>query len=160
MRIAPDIGTYQQPHNTAARSQHNSQLACSSAVRSATHHTNAPPADGSIFLITFALTSIYFSGIMVRLMLVAAPAFVLLGALGISGLLRPYVWEARFGDGEGAGEDRAPAVSARARKAAAAGGKGANAGGPLPNARGFAWAVMGVIALGMISYAAHCRWGL
>eukprot|EP00878_Enallax_costatus_P018254 GHUV01019210.1.p1 GENE.GHUV01019210.1~~GHUV01019210.1.p1 ORF type:complete len:466 (+),score=111.46 GHUV01019210.1:220-1617(+) len=52
--------------------------------------------DAQIFLLTFALAAIYFSGIMIRLMLVAAPAFVLLGSLAISHILDVYcadLWE-------------------------------------------------------------------
>lgn len=39
------------------------------------------------------------AGIMVRLMLVAAPAFVLLGAIGISNLLHAYASELRPASG-------------------------------------------------------------
>lgn len=51
--------------------------------------------DPGIFVLTFALTATYFSGIMVRLMLVAAPAFVLLAAMAVSTTLKTYsrdVW--------------------------------------------------------------------
>eukprot|EP01156_Anaeramoeba_ignava_P013896 Anaeramoba_ignava/a607742_220.p1 GENE.a607742_220~~a607742_220.p1 ORF type:complete len:487 (-),score=107.27 a607742_220:219-1679(-) len=43
--------------------------------------------DGKIFLILYALTSAYFSGVMVRLMLVLAPISCVLGAISVTELL-------------------------------------------------------------------------
>eukprot|EP00201_Polytomella_parva_P014572 CAMPEP_0175069374 /NCGR_PEP_ID=MMETSP0052_2-20121109/18162_1 /TAXON_ID=51329 ORGANISM="Polytomella parva, Strain SAG 63-3" /NCGR_SAMPLE_ID=MMETSP0052_2 /ASSEMBLY_ACC=CAM_ASM_000194 /LENGTH=505 /DNA_ID=CAMNT_0016336447 /DNA_START=973 /DNA_END=2490 /DNA_ORIENTATION=- len=47
-------------------------------------------SDISIFLITFGLSAAYFSGVMVRLMLVAAPAFVMLSAVSLSSIISSY----------------------------------------------------------------------
>ncbi|GMH40934.1 hypothetical protein BSKO_08838 [Bryopsis sp. KO-2023] len=44
----------------------------------------SPLTDASLFLLLYGLTSVYFSGVMVRLMLVLAPAACCLGALAIS----------------------------------------------------------------------------
>lgn len=43
--------------------------------------------DGSLFLIMYGITAVYFSGVMVRLMLVLAPATCCLAGVGISELL-------------------------------------------------------------------------
>lgn len=45
----------------------------------------------NLFLLLFSLTSLYFACSMVRLFVLFAPAFSLLAALGIVGLLRPFV---------------------------------------------------------------------
>ncbi|GAM28549.1 hypothetical protein SAMD00019534_117250 [Acytostelium subglobosum LB1] len=46
--------------------------------------------DANIFLILYGVTSIYFSGVMVRLMLVLAPVACVLGAIAISSTLQSY----------------------------------------------------------------------
>ncbi|MEM3153754.1 MAG: STT3 domain-containing protein, partial [Candidatus Bathyarchaeia archaeon] len=45
----------------------------------------------NVFLLVFGLTSLYFACSMVRLFVLMAPAFSLLAAIGISGLLKPFV---------------------------------------------------------------------
>ena len=40
-----------------------------------------------LFLIVYALTTIYLSGIMIHLIPIAAPAFVMLGAIAVSEVL-------------------------------------------------------------------------
>ncbi|MEM2387193.1 MAG: STT3 domain-containing protein, partial [Candidatus Bathyarchaeia archaeon] len=45
----------------------------------------------NLFLLVFGLTSLYFACSMVRLFVLMAPAFSLLAAVGISGLLRPFM---------------------------------------------------------------------
>jgi dolichyl-diphosphooligosaccharide---protein glycosyltransferase len=47
--------------------------------------------DASIFFILYGVLSVYFSGVMVRLMLILAPAAVLLSSIGISQLLKSYM---------------------------------------------------------------------
>ncbi len=42
------------------------------------------PNDARVFLLVYSLTSLYFAGVMVRLMLVLAPALVLLAAVAMS----------------------------------------------------------------------------
>ncbi|CAH8454710.1 unnamed protein product [Heterobilharzia americana] len=46
--------------------------------------------DASIFAIIYGVTSVYFSGVMVRLILVLAPIMCILGAIGISGILKTF----------------------------------------------------------------------
>lgn len=47
--------------------------------------------DGNIFLICYAITSVYFAGVMVRLMLVLAPIACVMAAIGISSTLETYM---------------------------------------------------------------------
>lgn len=44
----------------------------------------------NLFLLIFGLTSLYFACSMVRLLLLLAPAFSLLAAVGVTGILRPF----------------------------------------------------------------------
>eukprot|EP00898_Chlorokybus_atmophyticus_P001616 jgi/Chlat1/2455/Chrsp171S02342 len=46
-----------------------------------------PMTEGGLFLLLFATTALYFSGVMVRLMLVLAPAACILGGVGLSAAL-------------------------------------------------------------------------
>ncbi|CAH8491287.1 unnamed protein product [Schistosoma curassoni] len=46
--------------------------------------------DASIFAIIYGVTSVYFSGVMVRLILVLAPIMCILGAIGVSGILKSF----------------------------------------------------------------------
>lgn len=47
--------------------------------------------DANMFLIVYGVTSVYFSGVMVRLILVLAPIACILGAIGISTTLKTYM---------------------------------------------------------------------
>ena len=44
----------------------------------------------NIFLLVYGITALYFSSSMIRLMLIAAPAFSLLSAFGVTNLLKPF----------------------------------------------------------------------
>jgi dolichyl-diphosphooligosaccharide--protein glycosyltransferase len=44
--------------------------------------------DGIIFIVCYGLTSLYFAGVMVRLILVATPAMCLIGAIAVSATLK------------------------------------------------------------------------
>lgn len=55
-------------------------------------------SDANIFIILYGVTSIYFSGVMVRLMLVLAPVMCIVSAIGISGILGVYMKNIEFGD--------------------------------------------------------------
>jgi len=48
------------------------------------------PKNRNIFLLLFGLTSMYFAASMVRLLAVFAPAFGLLVAVGVAGILKPF----------------------------------------------------------------------
>lgn len=47
--------------------------------------------DANIFIIMYGITSLYFSGVMVRLMLVLAPVMCILSGIGISSILSIYM---------------------------------------------------------------------
>jgi dolichyl-diphosphooligosaccharide--protein glycosyltransferase len=47
--------------------------------------------DRNLFLLVFGLTSLYFACSMVRLFVLMAPAFSLLAAVGINGILKPFI---------------------------------------------------------------------
>lgn len=47
--------------------------------------------DRNVFLIIYGLTSLYFASSMVRLLVLSAPAFGMLSAIGLVGVLKPFV---------------------------------------------------------------------
>lgn len=47
--------------------------------------------DANIFIIMYGITSIYFAGVMVRLMLVLAPVMCILAGIGVSSILATYM---------------------------------------------------------------------
>jgi dolichyl-diphosphooligosaccharide--protein glycosyltransferase len=49
------------------------------------------PTDKNLFLLLFGLTALYFGCSMVRLLLILAPAFSLLAAVGTIGVLKPFI---------------------------------------------------------------------
>ncbi|XP_015587613.1 dolichyl-diphosphooligosaccharide--protein glycosyltransferase subunit STT3A [Cephus cinctus] len=53
--------------------------------------------DSNIFLILYGVTSLYFAGVMVRLMLVLAPVMCILGAIGASALVLTYMKQIESG---------------------------------------------------------------
>ena len=54
--------------------------------------------DANIFLVIYAVTSVYFSGVMVRLILVLAPISCVMGAIGFSETLSTYIRQVKFSD--------------------------------------------------------------
>ena len=48
------------------------------------------PTNRNVFLVVFGLTALYFGGSMVRLLVLLTPAFALLAAIGVMGLLKPF----------------------------------------------------------------------
>ena len=48
------------------------------------------PTNRNVFLLLFGATSLYFAASMVRLLVIFAPAFSLLAAIGILGILKPF----------------------------------------------------------------------
>lgn len=47
--------------------------------------------DANIFIILYGITSIYFAGVMVRLMLVLAPVMCIMGGIAVASLLGKYI---------------------------------------------------------------------
>ncbi len=54
------------------------------------YFTMRNPTNRNIFLIVFGITSLYFASSMVRLLILLNPAFALLAAMGIMGILKPF----------------------------------------------------------------------
>jgi dolichyl-diphosphooligosaccharide--protein glycosyltransferase len=48
------------------------------------------PTNRNVFLLLFGITSLYFAASMVRLLVIFAPAFSLLAAMGLLGILKPF----------------------------------------------------------------------
>eukprot|EP00053_Salpingoeca_punica_P010928 m.97583 g.97583 ORF g.97583 m.97583 type:complete len:713 (-) comp15536_c0_seq2:374-2512(-) len=96
----------------------------------------------NVFIILYGITSVYFSGVMVRLMLVLSPVACILSGIGISSVLRSYV---RNIDGV---EATSASAAAKARKAGES-----NAS---RNAVGLAVTFIMTVFLSM--YAYHCTW--
>ncbi len=48
------------------------------------------PTNRNVFLLLFGVTSLYFAASMVRLLVIFAPAFSLLAAMGLLGILKPF----------------------------------------------------------------------
>jgi dolichyl-diphosphooligosaccharide--protein glycosyltransferase len=87
----------------------------------------APATDASIFLFLYGVTAVYFSGVMVRLMLVLAPAACCLAGLAASELLA-YVGESLSATAGGrSGGEPAPPAAASSGASASAGGASAAA---------------------------------
>jgi dolichyl-diphosphooligosaccharide--protein glycosyltransferase len=49
------------------------------------------PTNRNLFLVLYALTSVYFASSMVRLLVLLAPSFSMLWAIGLMGMLRPFI---------------------------------------------------------------------
>ncbi|KAF6256713.1 Oligosaccharyl transferase STT3 subunit-domain-containing protein [Scenedesmus sp. NREL 46B-D3] len=119
-------------------------------------------SDAQLFLITFALTAIYFSGIMIRLMLVAAPAFVLLGSIAVSTTLYTYtahLWEAAAEEADAAAGSAAAAAAAPPPAIKKSKSRSASKSfAPLPYKREMAFMVCAMVCFGLVSYTRHCNW--
>ena len=70
-----------------------------------------PLDDAALFLVLYGATSVYFSGVMVRLMLVLAPAACVLAGLGLSGVIDSLCASLKAAAGSG-GERREAAAAA------------------------------------------------
>jgi dolichyl-diphosphooligosaccharide--protein glycosyltransferase len=104
--------------------------------------------DGALFLVLYGVTSVYFSGVMVRLMLVLAPAACCLSGVAASTLLSGFAASLRhrFGDlgfggggsgaeGEEEAEEEATEPSSSAKPKGGGGGGAAASSKPKPKAK-------------------------
>uniref|UniRef100_F1KWN4 Dolichyl-diphosphooligosaccharide--protein glycosyltransferase subunit STT3A n=1 Tax=Ascaris suum TaxID=6253 RepID=F1KWN4_ASCSU len=96
--------------------------------------------DHNIFIILYGLTSIYFAGVMVRLMLVLAPVMCILAGIAVSSTLSAYM-------------KNLDSVAIHAAKHER---KEMERNYPYKNE--VAQAVIGVVALLMFTYVYHCTW--
>jgi len=95
------------------------------------------PTDANIFIIMYGVTSIYFAGVMVRLMLVLAPVMCILSGIGVSSTLTTYMKNLD--------------VSRKDKKA-----KKADHNYPMKNE--IATAVVTMMTVFLLTYTFHCTW--
>lgn len=88
--------------------------------------------DANIFLVLYGITSVYFAGVMVRLMLVLAPVACCLGAVAVSSTLETYTKHLQ-----------AP-PKAKSQ--------------PLPAQREIAWVMVAGVTVLLVFYGFHCTW--
>ncbi|XP_067666152.1 dolichyl-diphosphooligosaccharide--protein glycosyltransferase subunit STT3A [Haliotis asinina] len=93
--------------------------------------------DANIFIIMYGVTSIYFAGVMVRLMLVLAPVMCVLSGIGVSSILSTYMKNLDV-----ARKDKKP--------------KRADGSYPLKNE--IASGVVMIMTAFLIMYTFHCTW--
>lgn len=96
------------------------------------------PTDQGVFLILYGITSVYFSGVMVRLMLVLSPAACVLSSIAVTETFETY-----FGVING----NTPTKSKK---------KGEDESGSVP--KEVAWALVAGLTLLLCAYQLHCSW--
>eukprot|EP00854_Cymbomonas_tetramitiformis_P005051 gene5051-6152_t len=103
--------------------------------------------DANVFLILYAMCSFYFAGVMVRLMLVTAPAMVLLSSIAISAMLTTYCQQLR-----------APAAPAAKLVKQSGGKSGGSAGNHLEGQREVAAGMTVGIFILLSFFVRHSTW--
>ncbi|KAJ8020325.1 Dolichyl-diphosphooligosaccharide--protein glycosyltransferase subunit STT3A [Holothuria leucospilota] len=98
--------------------------------------------DANIFIILYGITSLYFSGVMVRLMLVLAPVMCILSGIGISSILTTYMKNLDI---------NRPEKKASSKKA-----ENTDANYPIRNE--VASGVVILMTFFLITYTFHCTW--
>ncbi|EGD76691.1 oligosaccharyl transferase [Salpingoeca rosetta] len=95
--------------------------------------------NANIFIILYGVTSIYFSGVMVRLMLVLAPVMCVLGGIAVSGILTAYMGNLTTTKKTSAKQQQKDDASFPLKTEASVG-------------------VIGAMALFLILFSFHCTW--
>ena len=105
--------------------------------------------DANIFIILYGVTSIYFAGVMVRLMLVLAPVMCVISGITVSHLLSKYI-------------KSTPATVASTSTATVSTNKDFKKSKKFEQQSGvkkeFAWAFVGLMTFLLITYTFHCTW--
>lgn len=105
--------------------------------------------DANIFIILYGVTSIYFAGVMVRLMLVLAPVMCVLSGIAVSHLMSKYIKSV----------DSGPSSTASASTAATKDFKKSKKYEQQPGVKKeIAIAFVGVLTFLLITYTFHCTW--
>merc|ERR1719427_1789182 len=110
------------------------------------YHCFAKLTDANIFIIIYGVTSIYFAGVMVRLMLVLAPVACILAGIGISQTLFTYLKNLEVSS------SKEPAKPQSRRNAK----QGGDPSYPIKSE--VATFMVGLIAFFFITYTFHCTW--
>lgn len=104
--------------------------------------------DANIFIILYGVTSIYFAGVMVRLMLVLAPVMCVISGITVSHLLSKYI--------------KSPTIVAPSTAAATISNKDNKKSKKFEQQSGVkkevAWAFVGIMTFLLITYTFHCTW--
>lgn len=110
-------------------------------------------SDANIFIILYGVTSIYFAGVMVRLMLVLAPVMCVLSGIAVSHLLTKYVKSVETGASTtNAGASSSTGVESNRRRKLEQQQQQTSVSSET------AMAFVGVIAFMLITYTFHCTW--
>lgn len=102
--------------------------------------------DANIFIIIYGVTSIYFAGVMVRLMLVLAPVACILAGIGISSILSTYMKNVEITTSQ------TPAPKSSNRK----GKREIDPSYPIKNE--VATFMVALVTFFLITYTFHCTW--
>jgi len=102
--------------------------------------------DANIFIIMYGITSIYFAGVMVRLMLVLAPVACVLAGIGISSVLQTYMKNI---DPPAASTGQKPVSNKKAKTEA-------DKSYPIKNE--VATGMVLLVTFFLITYTFHCTW--
>jgi len=103
--------------------------------------------DANIFIIIYGVTSIYFAGVMVRLMLVLAPVACILAGIGISSVLATYMKNIEFG------------TSSQTAQKQTTSRKGKHQSDPsYPIKNEVATFMVALVTFFLITYTFHCTW--
>lgn len=108
--------------------------------------------DATIFIIIYGLFSMYFAGVMVRLVLVATPALCLIGGIAVSASLKGLSVLAR----ENPPADK-PAVQTKQSGSAKAMAK-SGADQALPMQKEVAWSLILATLFCLVNFATHSIW--
>lgn len=107
--------------------------------------------DANIFIILYGITSIYFAGVMVRLMLVLAPVMCILSGIAVSAMLSTYMKEI---DSGGTASTTVSAGKTGDRKQ----GRGGRMESNFVMKSEIATAFVGLITFLLATYTVHCTW--
>lgn len=112
--------------------------------------------DGGIFILLYGIASVYFAGVMVRLMLVLAPAACILSAIGVSQVLKTYTSVVKSKESS----EASPSSSKKSTASTAAASGSASSTSTSPSALPsiLSWVMIFFITLMLFFYILHCTW--
>ena len=105
--------------------------------------------DHNIFIILYGVTSVYFAGVMVRLMLVLAPVMCIMGGIAVSASLTTYIRYLDFGNLGGGSQAKVDKKSKY---------KGSSSTSDTSSKEYVAMFFVGLMTLFLVTYAMHCVW--
>jgi dolichyl-diphosphooligosaccharide--protein glycosyltransferase len=105
--------------------------------------------DQNIFIIMYGVTSIYFAGVMVRLMLVLAPIMCILGGIAVHGIITGYMRNV---------EEKPDTKETKATTQPQKSKREKSADNNYPFKSEIAHLVIGMITIFLVSYVFHCTW--